>query len=390
MPNKRKICVITGSRAEYGLLKLTMTAISESHELDLQIIVTGMHLSPDFGNTVREVECDGFDITHRIKILDSDDSPEGLTKSMGLIINQFPQCYENLDPDLILVLGDRFEIFAAVIAAYIAKLPVAHIHGGETTEGVIDEPIRHSISKMSHVHFPTTKKYEKRILQMGEFAGNVFCFGAPGLDNIYNLNLMKKEDLLCNLDLPQDKKIGVVTYHPVTLEKGTSGIQISELLNALKRFTDVFWVFTAPNADTEGRILMKKIDEFVKRYPEKGKLFINLGQVRYLSLLKYVCVMVGNSSSGIIEAPSFKLPVVNVGERQQGRIRAQNVIDIAECKEHIIFHAIERALLSKFKNSLSGLENPYGKGDSSSKIVAKLKEINLGEQLIKKKFCDIL
>jgi UDP-N-acetylglucosamine 2-epimerase (non-hydrolysing)/GDP/UDP-N,N'-diacetylbacillosamine 2-epimerase (hydrolysing) len=386
----RKIAVITGTRAEYGHLFWTIKGIHESPELELQLVVTGMHLSPEFGMTIKEIEKDGFPITERVEMLLSSDTESAISTSMGLGMIGFANVYERLKPDIIVVLGDRFEVLSAVSASIPFRIPVAHIHGGETTEGVIDEPIRHSISKMSHVHFPTTKKYEKRILQMGEFAGNVFCFGAPSLDNIYNLNLMKKEDLLCNLDLPQDKKIGVVTYHPVTLEKGTSETQISELLNALKRFTDVFWVFTAPNADTEGRILMKKIDEFVKRYPEKGKLFINLGQVRYLSLLKYVCVMVGNSSSGIIEAPSFKLPVVNVGERQQGRIRAQNVIDIAECKEHIIFHAIERALSSKFKNSLSGLESPYGKGDSSSKIVAKLKEINLGERLIKKKFCDIL
>jgi UDP-N-acetylglucosamine 2-epimerase (non-hydrolysing)/GDP/UDP-N,N'-diacetylbacillosamine 2-epimerase (hydrolysing) len=386
----RKIAVVTGTRAEYGHLFWIIKGIHESPELELQLVVTGMHLSPEFGMTVKEIENDGFPITERVEMLLSSDTETVIAISMGIGMIGFANVYERLKPDILVVLGDRFEILSAVSASIPFRIPVAHIHGGETTEGVIDEPIRHSISKMSHVHFPTTKKYEKRILQMGEFAGNVFCFGAPGLDNIYNLNLMKKDDLLCNLVLPQDKKIGVVTYHPVTLEKGTSEIQISELLNALKRFTDVFWVFTAPNADTEGRILMKKIDEFVKRYPEKGKLFINLGQVRYLSLLKYVCVMVGNSSSGIIEAPSFKLPVVNVGERQQGRIRAQNVIDIAECKEHIIFHAIERALSSKFKNFLSGLENPYGKGDSSSKIVAKLKEINLGERLIKKKFCDIL
>jgi len=386
----RKIAVVTGTRAEYGHLFWIIKGIHESPELELQLVVTGMHLSPEFGMTVKEIENDGFPITERVEMLLSSDTETVIAISMGIGMIGFANVYERLKPDILVVLGDRFEILSAVSASIPFRIPVAHIHGGETTEGVIDEPIRHSISKMSHVHFPTTKKYEQRILQMGEFTGNVFCFGAPGLDNIYNLNLMKKDDLLCNLVLPQDKKIGVVTYHPVTLEKGTSEIQISELLNALKRFTDVFWVFTAPNADTEGRILMKKIDEFVKRYPEKGKLFINLGQVRYLSLLKYVCVMVGNSSSGIIEAPSFKLPVVNVGERQQGRIRAQNVIDIAECKEHIIFHAIERALSSKFKNFLSGLENPYGKGDSSSKIVAKLKEINLGERLIKKKFCDIL
>ena len=387
MPNKRKICVITGSRAEYGLLKLTMTAISESHELDLQIIVTGMHLSPDFGNTVREVECDGFDITHRIKILDSDDSPEGLTKSMGLIINQFPQCYENLDPDLILVLGDRFEIFAAVIAAYIAKLPVAHIHGGETTEGALDEAFRHSITKMSHVHFTSTEQYKKRVIQLGEDPNRVFNVGAPGVESIRKLQLLSKAEVEKLIGINLRERNLLVTLHPETLNVSiTPTQQLENLLTALSELEDTTIIFTKANADTGGIAINKTIDDYVKQNKSNTVAHSSLGQLKYLSLLKYVDGVVGNSSSGIIEAPSFKIGTLNIGDRQQGRIRSKSIID---CNNTIdgIRSGLSKLYQTNFQESIQSCDNPYDGGDTSKNIINIIKECSL-KNILKKQFYD--
>lgn len=386
----RRICVITGTRAEYGHLYWIIKGIHEDPELKLQLIVTGMHLSSEFGLTVNEIEKDGFPIAERVEMLLSSDTETAIATSMGLGMIGFAKAYEHLRPDVLVVLGDRFEIHAAVSASIPFRLPVAHIHGGEATEGLIDETIRHAITKMSHIHFAATDKYRNRIIQMGEKPESVFCFGAPGLDSVYKLNLMNKEELSCELGLPIDKEIGVVTYHPVTLEKDTAEFQISELLQALKGLPDIYWVFTLPNADTGGRVIIKIINDFVRNDPEKGKAFTSLGQLRYLSLLKHAIVMVGNSSSGLIEAPSMKLPVVNIGDRQRGRVRGKNVIDVAACKKEFIANAIEKALSVEFKNSLEGMKNPYGEGYASEKIVEKLKAISLGENLIKKRFYEIL
>lgn len=386
---KRKICVVTGTRAEYGLLYWIIKGIYEDPELELQLIATGMHLSPEFGLTVKEIEKDGFPIAERVEMLLSSDTETAIATSMGLGVIGFAKAYERLKPDILLVLGDRFEVLSAVAAAVPFRIPIAHVHGGEATEGVIDEPIRHAVTKMSHIHFTATERYRNRVIQMGERPESVFCFGAPGLDNVYKLNLMNREELSCELELPMDKKIGIITYHPVTLEKDTAEFQISELLQALKNLPDIYWVFTLPNADTGGRIIIKTINDFVRNNPEKGKIFTSLGRLRYLSLLKHAVVMVGNSSSGLIEAPSFGLPVVNVGDRQSGRVREQNVIDVSKCKKKLITNAIERALSAEFKNSLKEMKNPYGEGDTSQKIVEKLKTIPLSEKLIKKRFYEI-
>lgn len=386
---KRKICVITGTRAEYGLLYWIIKGIHDDPELELQLIVTGMHLSSEFGLTVKEIEKDGFPIAERVEMLLSSDTESAIATSMGLGMIGFAKVYERLKPDILVVLGDRFEILAAVSAAVPFRIPVAHIHGGESTEGLIDDAIRHAVTKMSHIHFTAMEIYRKRVIQMGEPPENVFCFGAPGLDNVYRLKLLDRESLIAELGIPMDKKIGVVTYHPVTLEKATAEFQISILLESLKTFTDVYWVFTSPNADTEGRIIIEKIDNFAGNFPDKGKTFASLGQLRYLSLLKSASLMVGNSSSGLIEAPSFGLPVVNIGDRQRGRIRGENVIDVAECKKEDIVAAIKRVLSFEFKESLKGIKNPYGDGNASGKIIDKLKTISLGEQLIKKRFHDI-
>lgn len=385
----RKIAVVTGTRAEYGLLYWIIRGIHEDPELELQLIVTGMHLSPEFGLTVKEIEKDGFPIADRVEMLLSSDTETAIATSMGLGMIGFAKAYEKLKPDILIVLGDRFEILSAIATAVPFRIPVAHISGGETTIGAMDELFRHAITKMSHIHFPSTKTYANRIIQMGELPKNVFCFGSPGLDNIYKLNLLNKKTLYKELELSR-VKTGVVTYHPVTLEEGTAESQVSELLQALRNFSDIYWVFTLPNADTGGRVIIRLINNFVTNNPDKGKAFTSLGQLMYLSLLKYATVIVGNSSSGLTEAPSFELPVVNIGDRQRGRIRGQNVIDVTECKRKPIINSIRKALSPDFKNSLKGMENPYGKENVSGKIVKVLKEIQLDESLVKKKFCDIL
>ncbi|MBT6228346.1 MAG: UDP-N-acetylglucosamine 2-epimerase (hydrolyzing), partial [Candidatus Scalindua sp.] len=317
----RKIAVVTGTRAEYGLLYWIIKDIHEDADLELQLIVTGMHLSPEFGLTVKEIERDGFPIAERVEMLLSSDTETAIATSMGLGMIGFAKAYERLRPDVLLVLGDRYEMMSAVTASVPFRIPVAHIHGGESTEGLIDEPIRHAVTKMSHLHFTSTERYKKRVMQMGEFPETVFCLGAPGLDNIYKLDLLNRQKLSRELNIPQTGKIGIVTYHPVTLEKSTSEYQCVELLKGLKAFPDIYWIFTMSNADTGGRIIIEKIEAFLDENPERGKAFTSLGTLRYLSLLKNSNVMVGNSSSGLIEAPSFELPVVNIGDRQRGRER---------------------------------------------------------------------
>lgn len=386
---KRKIAVVTGSRAEYGLLYWIIKAVYGDPELHLQLIVTGMHLSAEFGFTVREIEADGFPIAAKVKMLSPSDTEKAIAASMGRGMMGFAKAYSILHPDIIVVLGDRFEIHAAVSAAVPFRIPVAHIHGGEATEGAFDEQLRHAITKMSHVHFAAAKEYKKKIIQMGEDPKRVFCFGAPGIDNIVKLNLLDRKRLSEELNIPRYEKIGIVTYHPVTLEKNTSARQISELLRAIERIKDIYWVFTFPNADTGNRTIIKKITAFTSAHPEQSRLYFSLGTLKYLSLLKHSSVMVGNSSSGIIEAPSFKLPVVNIGDRQKGRVQAANVIDVKEYERKKISGAIERALSLKFVRLLRGLKNPYGKGNVSEKIVSRLKRIPIDYKLIKKRFYEI-
>ena len=358
----RKIAVVTGTRAEYGHLYWIIKGIHEDTELQLQLIVTGMHLSPEFGLTVKEIEKDWFPIAERVEILLSSDTETAIATSMGLGMIGFAKAYERLKPDILVVLGDRFEILSAVASAVPFRVPVAHIHGGEATEGVTDELFRHAITKMSHIHFPSNKVYANRIIQMGESSQNVFCFGSPALDNVYKLSLLNREKLFQELGLPQNKKIGVVTYHPVTLEKDTVELHMNELLKALQEFQDIYWVFTLPNADVGGRIIIKMINDFISKNSESGKSFVSLGQLKYLSLLKYATVMVGNSSSGIIEAPSFELPVVNISDRQGGRVRAGNVIDEPICEASRISSAINKAISREFRDTLKGLKN---RGDMS-------------------------
>ena len=384
---KRKICIITGTRAEYGLLFPLLKEISNDSSLKLQIIVTGMHLSTEFGLTYKEIENDGFKIDNKIKILSSSDTPVAILKSMGLAQNGFAEAYQELKPDIIVVLGDRFEIFSSVTAAMISLIPVGHLHGGETTEGAFDESIRHSITKMSHLHFTATEEYKKRVIQLGEDPKRVFNVGAIGLDNIKNLKLLSKKELEKDLNVKFNEYNLLVTFHPVTLEDNTSQVQFHALLNAIDKLNDHFIVFTKANADTHGRVINNMIDKYVNKNPHRSKFFTSLGQLKYLSMMRYVNAVVGNSSSGIIEAPSFKIGTINIGDRQKGRIRAESVID---CKPegNSIKRALNRLYSKDFQNRLKSIKNPYEGGNSAKKIKEILKNYDLNN-ILKKEFYNL-
>jgi len=314
----RKICVITGTRAEYGLLRWVMQGIKDDPELTLQVIATGMHLSPEFGLTYREIEKDGFQIDRKVEMLTSSDTPVGIAKSMGLGLIGFAEALNELNPDLIVVLGDRFEIFAAVAAALVARMPVAHLHGGEITEGAFDEALRHSITKMSHLHFVAAEEYRQRVIQLGEQPERVFLVGGLGIDNIKRLKLLDRAELEASIDFQLGAKNLLITFHPVTLETSTAEDQMAELLAALAELKDTQLIFTMPNADTDGRALIKMVQQFVAEHPN-ARAYTSLGQLRYLSCAAQVDGVVGNSSSGLAEVPSFKKGTINIGDRQRGR-----------------------------------------------------------------------
>ena len=382
----RKICVVTGSRAEYGLLRWVMEGIRKSPFLELQLIVTGMHLSPEFGLTYQDIEMDGFRIDRKVEMLLSSDTPIGISKSMGLGIIGFADALEEFKPDLLLVLGDRYEIFAASSSAMIARIPIAHLHGGEATEGIIDESIRHSITKMSHLHFVATEEYQQRVIQLGENPDSVFHVGGLGIDNIKKLIFLNKIELEESLGFTFGGKNLLVTFHPVTLEIGMVQEQMSELLGALGKLENVHIVFTMPNADTGGRILFKMIEKFVSNNPS-SKAFTSLGQTRYLSCLNHVDGVIGNSSSGLSEVPTFKIGTINIGDRQRGRMKARSVID-CEPNEQSISSAITKLYSADFQYKLTTVKNPYGCGGASESIVKILNEVSL-ESLLKKKFYNL-
>ncbi|MBE7414467.1 MAG: UDP-N-acetylglucosamine 2-epimerase (hydrolyzing) [Deltaproteobacteria bacterium] len=383
----RKIAVVTGTRAEYGLLYWIIKGIREDSSLELGLIATGMHLSPEFGLTVKEIEMDGFPIAERVEMLLSSDTEHSLAASMGIGVMGFAKTYERLRPDMVVLLGDRFEVLSAASAAVPFRIPIAHIHGGESTESLIDEQIRHAVTKLSHLHFTSTEAYRKRVVQMGEDPENVICSGAPGLESIRRHRLMERDELERALGLPKGRAIGVLTYHPVTLDHDPSG-GLGEVLKAVSGFSSgLFWVITLSNADTGGRKISGELERFAERNPETARCFHSLGRVAYLSLLKAASVMLGNSSSGIIEAPSFGLPVVNVGNRQGGRIRAANVIDAAPESTEIL-KALKKALSPDFRKSLAGLQNPYGNGDASGKIIRAIK-VARTEGLLRKRFREL-
>ena len=382
----RKVCVVTGTRAEYGLLRWVMQGIKDDPELALQIIVTGMHLSPEFGETYREIEKDGFQIDRKIEMLLSSDTPSAISKSMGLGLIGFSDALTQLRPDLIVVLGDRFEIFSAVSAALIARIPVAHIHGGEATEGLIDEAIRHSITKMSHLHFVAAQEYRHRVIQLGEQPERVFLVGGLGIDSIKRLKLLEKAELQNSLDFKFNSKNLLITYHPVTLETATAKSQMEELLSALAELKDTNLIFTLPNADTDGRALNEMIQNFVSRHPN-ARAYTSLGQLRYLSCIAQVDGVVGNSSSGLMEAPSFKKATVNIGDRQRGRLVAESVINCEPTRDSIT-EALVKLYTSQFQTSLQQVTNPYGEGKASEMIVSIIKTASLDE-ILKKRFYNL-
>ncbi len=383
---KRKICVVTGTRAEYGLLYWLMKELETDNELELQIIATGMHLSPEFGLTYKEIERE-FKINKKIEMLLSSDTAIGISKSMGLAQISFAESYEELKPDIVVVLGDRYEIFSATSAAMIARIPIAHLHGGETTEGAFDESIRHSITKMAHLHFTATEKYKNRVIQLGEHPNRVFNVGGMGIENIKRLELLTKDEFEKSIDFKLNKKNILVTFHPVTLENSTAKEQFQELLDAIDELEDTNIIFTKANSDTDGRIINQMIDEYIAKNAYKSVGFTSLGQLRYLSALQFVDAMVGNSSSGLAEAPSFKIGTINIGDRQKGRIKANSVIDCLPNKESIK-KAFEVLSLKSFKESLKITVNPYGEGCASKKIIEEIKKVDFAD-ILKKSFYDL-
>lgn len=380
----RKICVITGSRAEYGLLNGLMKAIKEDKSLELQVIATNMHLSPEFGLTYKEIERDGFFINKKVEMLLSSDTANATTKSVGLATIGFADAFEDLKPDMIFVLGDRFEILAAVSAALFYKIPVAHLHGGEITEGAYDDCIRHAITKMSHLHFTSTEEYRQRVIQLGENPKRVFNVGAPGIENIKKVPLMIKEELESTLDgFTLNDKTLLITYHPVTLENSTAEEQIHNLLSALDEYSDIKIIFTLPNSDTDGRVIIRLINEYVSKHPGKAIAYPSLGLKRYLSALQFVKAVVGNSSSGIIEVPSFGIPTLNIGDRQKGRIAADSVINCGTSKKDIL-EGLDKVLNSEPKE----IHNPYEGRNTTADILHVLKTYPL-EGLIQKTFYNL-
>lgn len=382
---RRKVCVVTGTRAEYGLLRWLIKGLQKAKEVDLQLVVTGMHLSPEFGLTYREIEKDGFQVNAKVEMLLSSDTPVGITKSIGLGMIGFADVFEQLQPDLLVLLGDRFEALAAASAAMVARIPIAHIHGGEATEGLIDEAIRHAITKMSHLHFVAAQPYCQRVIQLGEQPERVFVVGGLGIDNLVKQDLLSREALEQDLDIVFHKKNILVTFHPVTLESATSIQQMEELLAALDTLEETGLIFTLPNADTGGRELMRMINIFCANRPH-AKAFTSLGQLRYVSCIKQVDAVLGNSSSALIEVPALCKGTINIGDRQKGRLKAASVID-CEPKRESILEALKQLYSVKFQCQLQNTVNPYGDGGASEQVVAHLRAVPLSD-IIKKQFYD--
>jgi GDP/UDP-N,N'-diacetylbacillosamine 2-epimerase (hydrolysing) len=382
----RKICIVTGTRAEYGCLRWLLEGIDRTAGLELQLVATGMHLSPEFGLTYREIERDGFIIARKIEMLLSSDTPAGIAKSIGLGLIGFGEALEQLQPDLLLVLGDRFEILAAAAAAMVAGIPIAHLHGGESTEGAIDEAIRHSVTKMSHLHFVAAEEYRKRVIQLGEDPDRVFLVGGLGVDNIKKLPLLDRAALEASLGFRLGRRNLLVTFHPVTLEKATSAEQMTELLCALEKLDDTHLIFTMPNADAGGRLLIDMIVRFVAEHTN-SRAYTSLGQLRYLSCMQHVDAVVGNSSSGLAEAPSFAKGTVNIGDRQRGRLKASSVID-CDPDRNSIAAALQKVYSPAFQSTLPAVRNPYGDGGASERVLRIIQDYPL-EFILKKSFHDL-
>ncbi|MCS3638166.1 UDP-N-acetylglucosamine 2-epimerase [Salinibacter ruber] len=383
----RRVCIVTGTRAEYGLLYWLMREVKEDPDLDLQIIATGMHLSPEFGLTYQEIEEDGFEIDEKVEMLTSSDTPVGIAKSMGLGTIGFADALHRLEPDVLVLLGDRYEVLAVAQAAMVARIPIAHIHGGEVTEGAVDDSIRHAVTKMAHVHFVATAPFKKRVIQLGERPGRVFNVGAPGLDYLRHLDLMDRDELESSLDFELGGPTFLITYHPATLQTRPPEESTDELLKALDQFPEARLIFTKANADADGRTINQRIERYVNEESHRAQLYSSLGQKRYLSALHHVDLVLGNSSSGLTEAPAVPVPTVNLGARQDGRPRAESVIDCREQTDEIV-ESIRSALSDSFRERLENVTSPYGDGRATPRICRHLKEITL-EGLTTKSFYDL-
>lgn len=383
----KRVCIVTGTRAEYGLLKPVIEKVYKSDELILQLVVTGMHLSLEFGLTYREIEEDGYPIASKIEMLLDSDTSAGITKSMGIAMLGFADYFAANKVDILVILGDRYEMLVAAIAAMMAEIPIAHIHGGEKTEGAIDEAIRHSITKMSHLHFTSTEEYRRRVIQLGEQPQYVYNVGALGVENALKVKLLCKDELERQINFKFLSPTIMVTYHPVTLETDTSEEQFAEILSVIDKHKELSVIFTKANADMGGRIINKMIDEYVEKNGNRCSAYTSLGQLRYLSALQFCDVVVGNSSSGLIEVPSFKIPTINIGDRQRGRVCADSVI---HCSNGEVESALLKALSDDFKKGVIDVSNPYEKEGTSEKVIEIICKTLNSKIDMKKVFYDII
>lgn len=384
----RKICVVTGTRAEYGLLSRLIRMINDSKETELQLIATNMHLSPTYGETYKEIEKDGFTIDCKIPIIEEGKNDAVATlKSMAKAISGFADAFNELKPDMIVLLGDRYEILAAAEAALIERIPIAHIHGGEVTEGAYDDAIRHSITKMSQLHFTSTEEYRKRVIQLGEQPDRVFYVGALGVENVKTLPLMSKDEIQRNLGFEINEKTILVTYHPVTLGPDSMKKDIDAFIAALDARPEIRIIFTMPNSDNGSEVIVEVINAFVEKNKNRAVAFKSLGLVRYLSAMKYCGAVVGNSSSGILEVPSFGIPTLNIGDRQKGRIAAGSVYNCAPDFESVLA-GLDKVMTSEIRKEAKGVKNPYDKEGTAENIFKVISSYPL-EQLNQKHFYDI-
>jgi UDP-hydrolysing UDP-N-acetyl-D-glucosamine 2-epimerase len=386
-PRARKplrVCVVTGTRAEYGLLRAVMAALKRDRAFELKVVASAMHLVREFGLTYREIEADGFRIDAKVHMLEDGDTPAAAAKSMGVGIGGFVGAYRRLAPDLVMLLGDRFEALAAASTALIMGIPIAHLSGGDVTEGAFDDAIRHAITKMAHLHFTASRQSAARVRQMGEEPRRVFAVGDPGLDSLRTMKLLPRGALERELGFGFRKRNLLVTFHPVTLDRVPSTQQFSVLLEALAAFgPDVGLLFTKPNADPEGRALIAALEKFAKCHANAAA-FASLGHKRYLSVMAICDAVVGNSSSGLLEAPSLRKPAVNIGSRQAGRLRAKTVIDCP-----VDAAAIKRAIAKAFSMKVARVANPYGDGHAAERIVGILKRIDDPKALLRKSFRNL-
>jgi UDP-hydrolysing UDP-N-acetyl-D-glucosamine 2-epimerase len=384
----KKICIVTGTRAEYGLFYPLLKELRKKRDFKLQIVATGMHLSPEFGLTYKEIEKDGFEIAEKVEMLLSSDSAIGIAKSIGLGIVGIGEALQRLEPDIVLLLGDRFETLAAAIAVTMLGKPIAHFYGGELTEGALDDSFRHAITKMANIHFTATDIYRKRVVQLGEEPERVFNVGALGIDNVRSINLLSKGQLQKKLEFQFYSRNLLVTFHPVTRKNDPRARDFRELLVALDDFSDTGIIFTMPNADPYGRVIIDLIKEYVGKHPGNTAAFTSLGKRLYLSTLKHVDAVVGNSSSGIIEAPALRIPTVNIGERQDGRVRPHSVLDCAPRRRDIRM-TLEKACSKEFRKTIVGMQTPYGEGHAARTAVQILGSLDVERLMPRKRFYDI-